>query len=71
MVNSTSGSVTVTVTTEDGTYTAVCHYTVSDPGNGNSVEEEKKSFQIDSTVFYVAGGIVGILALFVIGRMFL
>lgn len=71
VANSTSGSVTVTVTTEDGTYTAVCHYTVSDPGNGNSVEEEKKSFQIDSTVFYVAGGIVGILALFVIGRMFL
>ena len=44
---------------------------MSDPGNGNSVEEEKKSFQIDSTVFYVAGGIVGILALFVVGRMFL
>ena len=71
VANSTSGSVTVTVTTEDGTYTAVCHYTVSDSGNGNSVEEEKKSFHVDSTVFYVAGGIVGILALFVIGRMFL
>ena len=67
----TSGSVTVTVTTEDGQFSAVCHYTASGEIVEDDHEEEKKGFQIDETVYYVAGGIVGILALFIVGRMFL
>ena len=67
----TSGSVTVTVTTEDGTFSAVCHYTATGETVEDDREEESKGFQIDNTVLYVAGGIVGILALFVVGRMFL
>ena len=67
----TSGSVTVTVTTEDGPFSAVCHYTATGETVEDDREEESKGFQIDNTVLYVAGGIVGILALFVVGRMFL
>ena len=67
----TSGSVTVTVTTEDGTFTAVCHYTATGEVIEDDGQEEDTGFQFDSTVFYIAGGIVGILALFVVGRMFL
>ena len=59
---------TVTVSTEGGSHTAVCHYTVSD--KASSTEEEEHGIEFGS-VYWIAGGIVGILALFVVGRMFL
>ena len=71
VANNTSGSVTVTVTTENGPFTAVCHYTVADGQGDNGGEEEKQGIAINDSVYWIAGGIVGILALFVVGRMFL
>ena len=68
VANNTSGSVTVTVSTEGGSHTAVCHYTVSD--KASSTEEEEHGIEFGS-VYWIAGGIIGILALFVVGRMFL
>lgn len=68
VANNTSGSVTVTVSTEGGSHTAVCHYTVSDKASSTEGEEHTIDF---GSVYWIAGGIVGILALFVVGRMFL
>ena len=73
VANNTSGSVTVSVTTENGPFTAVCHYTVSDAQGGSDESEggEGEVILFTNPVFLVAGGIAGILALFVVGRMFL
>lgn len=55
-----SGSVTVTVTTENGTYDAVCHYTVSD-GGGNGSGKDKETVNIDLTYFVLGLAIVGMI----------
>lgn len=76
VAENTSGSVTVSVVTEDGPFSAVCHYTVSagqggSEGSDESEGDENEGIQLDGSVYWIAGGIVGILALFVVGRMFL
>lgn len=63
----TDGTVTVTVTTESGTFTAVCGYSVGDPGNGSDeidiVDEGREIIR------YVAIFIVLIVIVCVVRRL--
>ena len=72
------GSVTVTVETEDGTYTAQCGYSLSDSqnddkdnGDGEEKENKKDSGLFDRDTLYIIGGVLGIIAIIVLAGRFL